>query len=134
MSSIVTIQTGPPVTAVMSGNSSNTNNPLLGSLDLPNVVGNPNVGGAHTIQNYFNTAAFVAPATERLETRARTRSTVREWSSLTSPWRGISASPREKSLQMRLKRQYCESPEFRAAGQCGEQFHVRNHFSTLLTV
>jgi hypothetical protein len=60
VSSIVTGQTGVPVTAYMSGNFSNANilNP---NSDRPNVVGNPN-SGPHTLDHWFNTAAFVAPA------------------------------------------------------------------------
>lgn len=62
LSSIVTIQTGIPVTPVLYGNYSNTNNQLLGTIDRPNATGiNPNQG-AHTLQEWFNTAAFAAPA------------------------------------------------------------------------
>lgn len=47
----------------MSGNFSNTNNQLLGSIDRPNVVAgvDPN-GGPQNIHKWFNTTAFVAPA------------------------------------------------------------------------
>ena len=63
LSGIVTAQGGTPLTAVMSGNFSNTNNQLLGSIDRPNVVAgvDPN-GGPQNIHKWFNTTAFVAPA------------------------------------------------------------------------
>lgn len=62
VSGIITVQSGAPVTPVMSGNFSNTNNQLLGSLDRPNVVPgmDPN-SGPHTLHKWFNTGAFVAP-------------------------------------------------------------------------
>jgi hypothetical protein len=63
LSGIITAQSGAPLTAVMSGNFSNTNSQLLGNLDRPNVVAgiDPN-SGPKTIQQWFNTGAFVAPA------------------------------------------------------------------------
>jgi len=47
----------------MTGNFSNTNNQLLGNLDRPNVVSgvDPN-GGPKTVQQWFATNAFTAPA------------------------------------------------------------------------
>jgi hypothetical protein len=62
LSSIITIQTGPPLTAVMTGNFSNTNNQLLGNIDRPNATGTSSNGGPQTLQQWFNTSAFVAPA------------------------------------------------------------------------
>jgi hypothetical protein len=61
LSSIVTIQTGIPVTPVLYGNYSNTSNQDLGTIDRPNATGiNPN-NGSHTVQQWFDTAAFAAP-------------------------------------------------------------------------
>jgi hypothetical protein len=64
LSGIVTAQSGPPLTAVMSGNFSNTNNNLLGTYDRPNVAAgcNPNSAAPHTLQKWFNTACFNPPA------------------------------------------------------------------------
>jgi hypothetical protein len=63
VSGIVTAQSGVPLTPVMTGNFSNTNNQLLGNLDRPNVVSgiDPN-NGPKTLQQWFNTSAFIAPA------------------------------------------------------------------------
>jgi hypothetical protein len=54
MSGIVTLQSGRPFTALVNRDQSNT----LGSLDRPNMVGNPN-SGPRTVDQWFNTAAFV---------------------------------------------------------------------------
>jgi hypothetical protein len=57
LSGIVTWQTGHPITPYVSANISNTFN----NSDRPNVVGNAN-DGPKTVQQWFNTAAFVLPA------------------------------------------------------------------------
>ena len=57
VSGIVTWQTGHPITPYVSANISNTFN----NSDRPNVVGDPNAG-PKTVQQWFNTAAFVLPA------------------------------------------------------------------------
>ncbi len=57
VSPLVQWQTGVPLTATLSGNYSNTN----GTVDRPNLVGNPNVNAPHTVPQWFNTAAFSVP-------------------------------------------------------------------------
>ncbi|HEY0263969.1 MAG TPA: carboxypeptidase regulatory-like domain-containing protein [Granulicella sp.] len=54
---IVALQSGNPVTAIYTTNISNT----LNNEDRPNVIDNPNAG-PKTIHEWFNTAAFVSPA------------------------------------------------------------------------
>jgi hypothetical protein len=54
---ILTLRTGQPLTVVMSSDVAND-----GGTTWANVVGNPNAGGARTIYQWFNTAAFVSPA------------------------------------------------------------------------
>jgi hypothetical protein len=57
VSPLVQWQTGAPLTAVLSGNYSNTN----GTADRPNLVGDPNKGAPHKVGQWFNTAAFAVP-------------------------------------------------------------------------
>lgn len=57
-SAIFSAQDGNPLTAIYSGNISNTYN----NSDRPNLVGNPN-SGPKTIKEWFNTAAFALPGT-----------------------------------------------------------------------
>jgi hypothetical protein len=85
VSGIQTFQTGLPLTAVLGngtcfGTGANCNDPtgsgcLLGASPLgcrPNQVGDPNSGAPHTFNNWFNTAAFAAPAiTQTTETTER---------------------------------------------------------------
>jgi hypothetical protein len=59
LSGIYTVQTGTPIDVGLSYDNSNTGN--AGSLDRPNCVANPNVGGPHTVLDWFNTSAFAAP-------------------------------------------------------------------------
>ena len=47
-------QTGNPLTAVLSGNYSNSG----GTSDRPDLVGDPNANAPHTPQKWFNTSAF----------------------------------------------------------------------------
>jgi hypothetical protein len=54
---ILTLRTGQPLTVIMSSDIAND-----GGTTWANVVGNPNAGGARTIYQWFNTAAFVSPA------------------------------------------------------------------------
>ena len=58
MSGIFTFQTGRPFTIT---NSSTNASGYFGNNDRPNVVSNPNAG-PHTVAQWFNTAAFAAPA------------------------------------------------------------------------
>jgi hypothetical protein len=57
LSGIVTWQTGHPITPYVSSNISNTFN----NSDRPNLIGNAN-DGPKTVQQWFNTSAFVLPA------------------------------------------------------------------------
>ena len=50
-------QSGLPATPTLSGNYSNTG----GTTDRPNVIGDPNSNAPHTVQKWFNTAAFQVP-------------------------------------------------------------------------
>jgi hypothetical protein len=54
---ILTVRSGQPFTVTMSSDIAND-----GGTTWANVLGNPNSGGARTIYQWFNTAAFVAPA------------------------------------------------------------------------
>jgi hypothetical protein len=54
---ILTLRSGQPFTVVMSSNVAND-----GGTTWANAVGNPNSGGARSIYQWFNTAAFVSPA------------------------------------------------------------------------
>ena len=57
LSGIFSAQSGNPVTPYLTANISNT----FGGTDRPNVVGDPN-SGPKTVSQWFNRAAFVAPA------------------------------------------------------------------------
>jgi hypothetical protein len=48
-------QTGNPLTAVLSGNYSNSG----GSRDRPDLIGDPNANAPHTAQKWFDTSVFV---------------------------------------------------------------------------
>ena len=52
-------QTGNPLTATMSGNYSNSG----GTVDRPDVIGDPNDNAPHSPQQWFNTVAFVRSRT-----------------------------------------------------------------------
>ena len=60
LSGIITLQTGFPFSAVMSGDTANAGTGRV----FPNLVGpnNGNLTSGRTIDHWFNTAAFVAPA------------------------------------------------------------------------
>jgi hypothetical protein len=54
----VNLHTGPPFTVILSGNPANTSRGTI----RPNLVGDPNLpAGEGTPEQWFNTAAFVAP-------------------------------------------------------------------------
>ena len=53
----MTLRTGQPFTVTMSSDVANT-----GGTTWPTAVGNPNAGGARNIYQWFNRAAFLAPA------------------------------------------------------------------------
>ena len=72
-SGILTLQSGQPFTVNRGVDQSMTGTIGLGTIDRPNLVGNPNVGGAvagnpgcsapaqvHTVADWFNPCAFVA--------------------------------------------------------------------------
>lgn len=60
LSGIIIAQAGNPFTPTMSTN--NTYSQASGSSQYPNVVGSPTGQGFHTVANWFNVAAFSAPA------------------------------------------------------------------------
>lgn len=66
LSGIVTLQSGRPFTAVLSGNVSNT----LNNNDRPNLIGDPNTG-PRTVDQWFNIAAFAIPPTGTFGTAGR---------------------------------------------------------------
>lgn len=62
LSGIMTVQSGTPVTPTYSINISNTFNNTLGSIDRPNVTGDPN-HGPRTVNQWFTTSVYSRPAT-----------------------------------------------------------------------
>jgi outer membrane receptor protein involved in Fe transport len=54
VNAIAILQTGPPFTVVNGAAQANT-----GAADRPDAVSDPNTGGAQTVQQWFNTTAFV---------------------------------------------------------------------------
>lgn len=65
-SGILSLQSGRPFTAVLSGDVSNT----LNRNDRPNLVGDPN-SGPKTVEQWFNTSAFQQQATGSFGTAGR---------------------------------------------------------------
>ena len=69
-SAVVEMVSGPPLNAVMSGDTSDANLGLFGGRQRPNLVGDPNVSGSdedraasalHANARWFNAAAFANP-------------------------------------------------------------------------
>jgi len=67
---VVELVSGPPLNAVMSGDSSDANLGLFGGRQRPNLVGDPNTSGsdqdraasaAHPDARWFNSAAYANP-------------------------------------------------------------------------
>ena len=63
-----TLRTGQPFTVTMSSDVANT-----GGTTWPNAVGNPNSGGGRNIYQWFNRAAFLAPAQYNFGNEGRNR-------------------------------------------------------------
>jgi hypothetical protein len=85
-SSVVELVSGSPLNAVLSGGASTSNLGLLGGVQRPNLIGDPNTTGSdddrvasadHLSALYFNSGAFTNPGAGQYGTAARTNGDAR---------------------------------------------------------